>query len=91
MRIEEIVIDYDKQLLDKVDDSSLSNQVMRIYEVVSSSTNEFSVLAYEQYPPEFMVDMLDDLYDLSGKIKKFTHNSQMPEIVQFLITYFENS
>lgn len=91
MRIDEIVIDYSKQSMDRIVDPVLTNQIMKIYDITAKSTNDFTVLSYENYPPEFVSDILDELYELSIQVKNLSYNSQLPEIVQFIIDYFENS
>ena len=91
MKIHEIVINHKKQVIDKLVNTELSNNTMEIYNIIIKETNEFTILSYERYSPDYIASTLDDLYELAKLTKCFYHVSQLPVIIQILIDYFENS
>jgi hypothetical protein len=91
MKIEEIVIDPKKQSLDKIVVPDLSKDIMLLYYRVAGDSGDFSMLSYEIYSPNIIADVLDELLFLQPKVEELTHISQLPEIIQILIDYFENS
>ncbi len=72
-------------------DTELTNNIMQVYDIVMRYSNEFSILSYEIYSPDYISATLDDLYEFLKLVSIFKHNTQLPEITQLLIDYFENS
>ena len=92
MKINEIIISQAKHLADIIADPKLANQVNQLYHRFANKTDNFTVLAYEIFPPEVIYETLDDLAIILKTVHaKYKHNSQAPEIINLLINYFQHT
>jgi hypothetical protein len=91
MRIEEIVVDPKKLLIDQLI-SNTTNEVIEIFNLISNETNNFQYKAYELYSANIIQDYLSELIALYKIILLYyDKKSQTYQIIQYLINYFENN
>ena len=91
MKIKEIIINHNKQLADKIANPELSSEIMGMYDKTCQDTNGLTMLVYEVYNPSAIYDTIDDLYMLHETVSKIKYDTQLVEIVELLIRYYENN
>lgn len=90
MKINEIVISDKKLMFEKLINTDIVEQSVKLYAIINKQTNGFTELVYERYSPNEVNELSDLVLEIHEEmVQYFIPSSQTYKIIEWLLYYFK--